>query len=113
MPSSWATRRAPDEGLDGSLFEPQLLSYELAECVLDLPVPRDWRPASVVEVEEYVVSAATTMKLTPGLLESLDELLAVQTLDLDLIGLNWRPGRWLLVFLKQVVGLPDVLLELS
>ena len=42
--------------LDGSFFEPQLLSYKFAECVLDLPVPGDWRPASVVGVEEYVVS---------------------------------------------------------
>jgi hypothetical protein len=96
-----------------ALFEPELLSYEFAETVPDFPVPGDWRPASVFEVEEDVVSPARTMKLTPSLLEFPDELLAVQTLDLDFIRLDWSPGGWLLVFLKQVVGLPDVLLELS
>ena len=102
-----------DGGLEGPLLEPELLSYKFAESVPDLPVPGDWRPASVVAVAENVVSPARTMKLTASLLEFPDELLAVQTLDLDFIRLDWSPGGWLLVFLKQVVGVPDVLLELS
>ena len=53
------------------------------------------------------------MKLTPSLLEFPDELLAVQALDLDLIRLDWGAGRWLLVFFEHVVGVPEVLLEIS
>jgi hypothetical protein len=65
--------------LDGPLFEPQLFAYEFAESVLDFPMPRDWRSASVGWVEEYVVSPARPMKLTPSFLEFPDELLTVQT----------------------------------